>query len=206
MSPEDLARLGEAAAEAVREASGKLRLVDCAEVLEALKAEGCFAQESAEGHFTEGGAEGQFVEESPMSLEEARALLPGLLAAHPALAVLESRTGRTLYHAPEQLSRTYARILDRKDSPLLLVAEEIRANSRDYPRPVPLELFEGPPFNLAPGDIASILEAMAASPEHQDIRSVATDAGAVYLYSTRHMEHGYAAFLAQRTESLTSAP
>lgn len=206
MIPEDLALLGEAAAEAVREASGRLRLVDCAEVLEALKDEGYFAQESAEGRFTEGGAEGQFAEGSPMGLEEARALLPGLLAAHPALAVLESRTGRTLYHAPELLSHTYARILDRKDSPLLLVAEEIRANSRDYPRPVPVELFEGPPFNLAPEDIASILEAMAASPEHQDIRSVATDAGAVFLYSTRHLEHGYAAFLAQRTESLTSAP
>ena len=188
MTPKDAARLGEAAAEAVHAASGEQRLVDCAEVLEAL---------AAEGHFAEGGTTG---------LEEARALLPGLLAAHPALAVLESRTGRTLYHAPELLSRTYAHILDRKGSPLLLMAEEIRANSRDYPRPVPAELFEGPPFDLTPEDLSHTLAAMAASPEYQDISSATTDTGAVYLFSTRHLERGYAVFLAQRTESLTLAP
>lgn len=188
MTPEETARLGEAAAEAVYAASGELRLVDCAEVLEAL---------AAEGHFPEADT---------TELEEARALLPGLLAAHPALAALESRTGRTLHHAPELLSRTYARILDRKGSPLLLVAAEIRANSRDYPRPVPAELFEGPPFDLTPEDLTHALAAMAASPEYQDISSATTDTGAVYLFSTRHLERGYAVFLAQRTESLTLAP
>jgi len=188
MTPEDTARLCEAAAQAVREASAELRLVDCAEVLEAL------------------AAEGHFAEEDTIGLEEARALLPGLLAAHPALAVLESRTGRTLHHAPEQLSRTYARILDRKGSPLLLMAEEIRANSRDYPRPVPAELFEGPPFELPPEDIAHAVAAMAESPDYQDISSVTTDTGAVYLFSSQHMERGYAMFLAEQTESLTLAP
>jgi hypothetical protein len=188
MTLEETARLGEAAAEAVYAASGELRLVDCAEVLEALVAEGHFAEADTAG------------------LEKARVLLPGLLAAHPALAVLQSRTGRTLHHAPELLSRTYARILDRKGSPLLLVAEEIRANSRDYPRPVPVELFEGPPFDLTPEDLAHVLTTMAASPEYRDISFAATDTGAVYLFSTRHLERGYAVFLAQRAESLTLAP
>jgi hypothetical protein len=188
MTPDETARLGEAAAKAVHAASAELRLVDCAEVLEAL---------AAQGHFAEGDAAG---------MEEARALLPGLLAAHPALAVLESRTGRTLHHAPELLSRTYARILDRKGSPLLLLAEEIRANSRDYPRPVPAELFEGPPFDLTPEDIAQALAAMAASSEYRDISFATTGTGAVYLFSTRHLERGYAVFLAQRAESLALDP
>ncbi len=188
MTPEDADRLGEAAAEAVRAASGTLRLLDCGEVLEALE---------AEGHFAE--ADAAFV-------EEARALLPGLLAAHPDLAALQSRAGKPLYHAPQLLSRTYADILDRQDSPLLLLAEEIRANSRDYPRPVPVELFEGPPFNLAPGDVARALAAMDADPEYGDIRSVNTDSGAVYLFSTRHLEPGYAVFLARREESWAMNP
>jgi len=188
MTPEDTVRLGEAAAEVVYAASGELRLVDCAEVLEAL---------TSTGHFAE---------TDTVCLQEARDLLPGLLEAHPALAVLESRTGRTLHHAPELLSCTYARILDRKGSPLLLMAEEIRANSRDYPRPVPAELFEGPPFDLTPEDITQALTAMAASPEYRDICFATTDAGAVYLFSTRHLERGYAVFLAQRTESLTLDP
>jgi len=188
MTPEDADRLAEAAVEAVHAASAELRLLDCAEVLEAL---------TADGHFAEADKANQ---------EEARALLPSLLAAHPALAILESRTGRTLYHAPELLSRTYACILDRKSSPLLLVAEEVRANSRDYPRPVPAELFEGPPFGLTPEDLTHALTAMAASPEYQDISSATTDTGAVYLFSTRYLERGYAEFLAQRTEALTLAP
>jgi hypothetical protein len=188
MTPEDVARLGDAAAEAVRAASHELRLPDCGEVLEALV---------AGGHF--GAAE-------TAAPEEARALLPDLLAGRPDLAVLESRTGRTLHYAPELLSHTYARILDRKGSPLQLMAEEIRINSRDYPRPVPVDLFAGPPFGLAPEDIARALAAMAAAPEYRDISSATTATGAVYLFSTRHLERGYAIFLAQRAEAADMNP
>lgn len=133
-------------------------------------------------------------------------LLPALLAARPDIAALQSVSGRTLYHAPELLSRTYARILDRQGSPVLLMAEEIRANSRDYPRPVPAALFEQPPFGLGPEDIALALRTMAESPEHQDIASLTADGGETYLFSTRHLERGYALFLAQRAESLSDNP
>jgi len=115
-------------------------------------------------------------------------------------------SGQTLHHAPDLLSRTYARILDRKGSPLLLVAEEIRANSRDYPRTVPAELFAAPPFDLAAEDLEQILRIMAAAPDYQDIASTTTPDGAVHLFSTRHLERGYAVFLAQRSESLAMNP
>jgi len=139
-------------------------------------------------------------------VKEAAAALAGVLANHPGLASLESLSGQAAYHAPELLSRTFARILDRKGSPLLLMAEEIRANSRDYPRPVPLELFEAPPFDLTPEVIGHALRAMAANPEYQDITFTPTATGAVYLYSSLHLERGYAAFLAQRAESLAMNP
>ena len=47
---------------------------------------------------------------------------------------------------------------------------------------------------------------MAESPDYQDINSVTTGTGAVYFFSTRHLERGYAVFLAEQTESLTLAP
>ncbi len=96
--------------------------------------------------------------------------------------------------------------MDRKGSPLLLLAEEVRANSRDYPRPVPVELFEAPPFELTPEEIEQALRVMATDPRYQDITFTPTSTGAVYLFSTLHLERGYATFLAQRAESLAMNP
>lgn len=198
MTPEGLARLAGAAAEVVFQASREGRLSTREEVLEALVAGGHFRQ--AEGPDDTGDAAQE------LAVKEAAAALAGVLASHPGLASLESLSGQAAYHAPELLSRTFARILDRKGSPLLLMAEEIRANSRDYPRPVPLELFEAPPFDLTPEVIGHALRAMAANPEYQDITFTPTATGAVYLYSSLHLERGYAAFLAQRAESLAMNP
>jgi len=138
--------------------------------------------------------------------QEQKTLLSGILASHPGLAAFESLSGQTVYYAPELLSHTYARILDRKGSPLTLMAEEIRASSRDYPRPVPVELFEAQPFDLTPEDIGLSLQAMTASPDYQDITFTTTPSGAVFLFSTLHLERGYAEFLAQRAESLIQYP
>jgi len=198
MTPEGIARLTEAAAEVVREASQEGRLATREEVLEALVAGDYFHQ-----------AEGPGDVDAPrrtLAEEEAAVALTGILASHPGLASLESLSGQTVYHAPDLLSRTFARILDRKGSPLLLMAGEIRANSRDYPRPVPVELFQAPPFDLTPEDIEHALRAMAAGPDYQDITFTTASTGMVYLFSTLHLERDYAAFLAQRAESLSMNP
>ena len=137
---------------------------------------------------------------------DAAAAMAGILAEHPRLASFEGLSGQTFYHCPDLLSRTYARILDRKGSPLLLMAEEIRANSRDYPRPVPVELFEAPPFDLTPEEIEHTLRVMAADPKYHDISFTPTSTGTVYLFSTLHLDRGYAAFLAQRDEALAMNP
>jgi hypothetical protein len=128
------------------------------------------------------------------------ALLAETLAIHQDLAVLASISGKTLYHTPSLLSRTYAAILDAKDSPVVLMAEEIRRNSAEYPRPLPLDLFEESPFDLSPEQIEASLKTMAASPEFQDISYLTTSTGAVYLFSRRYLEQAYAAVLAERAD------
>jgi len=127
-------------------------------------------------------------------------LLAETLATYQDLAALTSITGESLYHAPSLLSRTYATILDRKTSPVVLIAEEVRRNSAEYPRPLPLELFEQSPFDLIPEQIEASLKTMAGSQEFQDISFTTTSTGAVYLFSTRYLERPYAAFLAERAD------
>lgn len=195
MTPEATAAFTEAAVEAVREASRQGRLATRADLLTALEA---------------GGASlapvGVPPEDQPTAPNDRDTQLAAVLAAAPGIISFQSLSGQTVYHDPDLLSRTYARILDSKDSPLLLMAEEIRINSRDYPRPVPVELFEAPPFELTPQDIEQALRVMAADAAFQDITFTPTATGAVYLFSTLHLERGYAAFLAQRAESLAMNP
>jgi hypothetical protein len=71
---------------------------------------------------------------------------------------------------------------------------------------VPVELFEAPPFGLTPEEIETALRAMAAKPECKDITFTTASTGAVYLFSTRHMDRGYATFLAERAETLVMNP
>lgn len=132
--------------------------------------------------------------------QDMEALLAETLASNEDLAALTSISGEILYHAPSLLSRSYAGILDRKISPVLLIAEEVRRNSAEYPRPMPLELFEQSPFDLIPEQIEASLKSMAASQEFQDISFTTTSSGAVYLFSTRYLERPYAAFLAERAD------
>lgn len=169
-----------ALAEAVREASRAGRLIGGDELLAGLKEHGLFG-----------------TDERQWDME---ALMAETLAVHQDLAALESISGKTLYHVPALLSRTYASILDRKGSPVILIAEEIRKNSAEYPRPLPLEIFEGPPFDLTPEQIEDSLKTMAASPEFQDVTFTTTSTGAVYLFSSRYLERHYAAFLAERAD------
>jgi hypothetical protein len=181
MAGEERETLCQALAEAVREASRAGHLVGRDELL---------------AYLSERSLLGPNEPDAP----DMEALLTETLATHQELAALTSITGKTLYHAPSLLSRTYASILDRKTSPIVLMAEEVRMNSAEYPRPVPLDLFEQSPFDLTPEQIQAGLKTMAENPEFQDITYTTTSTGAVYLFSTRHLERPYAAFLAERAD------
>lgn len=188
MSAIDEAALARAALETVREASAGARLIDAEGVLEGLCGRGF----------------GEYLETPPQADPVAR--VAGVLAALPELASFTGLSGRTAYHDPTLLGGTYARILDRKAVPVVLLAEEIRANSRDYPRPVPMELFEGPPFDLTSHAIEATLAAMDANPAFADITRTTTGDGAVYLFSSRYLEPRYAAFLAERDAAFAANP
>ena len=129
------------------------------------------------------------------------ALLELTLSIYPDIAVLTGVTGETLYHATPLLGKTYAAILSRKGSPVTLIAEEIRRNSAEYPRPLPLDIFEQTPFDLSVKEIEAALQYMAATPEFQDISFTTTSTGAVYLFSIQYLDRPYATFLAERADT-----
>ncbi|MYL85018.1 hypothetical protein GTA51_18055 [Desulfovibrio aerotolerans] len=188
MSEANADDLAQAVLDTVREASAAMRLIAADEILEQLLARGVATQLPTPP------------EANPCLL------LAAILAGLPGIAALNSLSGRPVYHDLALLSRTYARILDRKDATEVLLAEEIRSNSRDYPRPVPVELFEKTPFNLAPETIAAALKTLSCDQEFQDITSLTTAAGAVYLFSTLYLKRGYAVFLAEQEASLAGNP
>lgn len=164
--------------EAVKAASREPRLIDEDEIRLELEAQGAWPQAGAPQSIIDLASEAQ--------------------AEDPELASLLGPNQERLYHHLSCLSRGYAGILALKDSPLLLIAETIRANSRDYPRPVPAVLFEAPPFGLTAELIQTSLQAMAEAPDYADIARAETSEGDVYLYSTRFLEPAYAEFLAER--------
>jgi len=134
------------------------------------------------------------------TLEQLEEELGKALADDPELALVRGPDGEEFYRHVGLMSATYAEILAGKSMPCLLIARTVRKNSQEYPRPIALDIFEYPPFDLDPRSIRACLRSMAADAGFDDIRFVESSAGTVYLYSTRHLERDYAAFLAERLD------
>ena len=129
------------------------------------------------------------------------ALLEMLGATNPALATCTTASGTTVYYIRTEMSDVYAGILAGKGNPAALLANVVRENSQLYPRPVPLDLFEYPPFDFTPEVVQECLQKLAATPECADIRFVESAVGTVYLYSNQYMDHDHAEFLAERADT-----
>ena len=96
------------------------------------------------------------------------------------------------------MSESYARILIQKRAdPMLLIAEIIRENSAIYPQPVPIDTFKQSPFDLTLEEIEAYLAQMAKRDEYRDIKQTTSSIGTVFLYSTLHLDPGYASMLAE---------
>jgi hypothetical protein len=134
------------------------------------------------------------------SLEALEEEIRSALDDDPDLRVLYGPDGEEFYRCAGLMSATYAEILAGKSAPCLLMAESVRKNSQEYPRPIPLDIFEYPPFDLAPDVIRGCLRRMAAEADFGDIGFVESSEGTVYLYSSRYLDRGYAAFLAERLD------
>ncbi len=129
------------------------------------------------------------------------ALLELLVTTHPAMATCTTAEGTTVYYIRTEMSDVYAGILAGKGNPATLLAKVVRENSQLYPRPVPLDLFEYPPFDFTPEVVQECLQKLAATPGCADIRFVESAVGTVYLYSTQYLDHDHAEFLAERADT-----
>ena len=109
-----------------------------------------------------------------------------------------SGAGSQFFYSSLHMTEAYATILLNKlDGPLMLIAETVRQNAHVYQRPVLLDIFTKPPFNLAHDQVLNYLKTMAATEDYDDIKATSTSASGIYLYSTTHLETEYAVMLAE---------
>ena len=134
-------------------------------------------------------------ENPPAEFED---LLNEIVGRNEELKAIQDGKGVVHYYSVHSMAETYAKILVRRgEDPLCLMADVVRENSQRYPRPVPLAMFQGPPFGLTPEEISLCLNRMADQKEYRDIRQTTTSIGTVFLFSTLHLEPDYATFLAE---------
>jgi len=130
--------------------------------------------------------------------EEVGDILKKVVDGSEDLHELAAQDGSRRYYSSHFMTEAYAMILLQKlGDHLRLIAETVRENSAVYPRPVPLDIFTQPPFDLTRQEVVNDLERMAAEEEYRDIVPTTTSASRVFLYSTLHLEPEYASMLAE---------
>ena len=130
--------------------------------------------------------------------EEAGGILKKVVDGSEDLHELVAQDGSRRYYSSQFMTQSYARILLQKQGDhLRFIAEVVRQNSAVYPRPVPLDIFTQPPFDLTHQKVLDYLERMAEEEEYRDIVRTTTSASRVFLYSTLHLEPEYASMLAE---------
>ena len=111
---------------------------------------------------------------------------------------LAGQDGSRSYYSSLSMTEAYAKIiLGKQGDPLRLIAEIVRQNSEFYPRPVPVDTFTQPPFDLSAEEVLNDLERMAENGEYGDIVATTTSTSRVFLYSTLHLEPDHASMLAE---------
>ena len=130
--------------------------------------------------------------------EEIGTLLKKMIEEGEDLHELTAGDGSRSYYSSRFMTEAYAKILIlKRGGSRHLIAEIVRQNSAFYPRPVPLDTFTQPPFNLTVQEVRDDLERMQAGEEYHDIALTTTSSTRLFLYSTRHLEPDHAAMLAE---------
>jgi len=182
--PPEAARGAEEAAALIRRVSEEGRLVSEAEILAALGGSG-----------PESGKSGAPAGDKAADV---KALFDALLAENEDLCQVRAESGERLFYSSLSMSCAYAAmLLCARGDPARLIAEIVRHDSEAYPRPVPLDLFFLPPFDLSPDEAAQTLAKMKALPEYADIEETSTSTARLFLYSTQHLEPAHASMLAE---------
>jgi hypothetical protein len=78
-----------------------------------------------------------------------------------------------------------------------IIAETVRRDSRTYPRPTPVAVFEAPPFLLSRDTISKAVEEISGIRTYSDIRLLRTSDESLFLYSSLHMNPDHARSVAE---------
>ncbi len=178
VKPQDIEQISQDVVKIVRQQSRHGRLVNLEELVSSLAPSVRPADDNPDPHILFRGA------------------LTDTVASNLEIREIEGQNGESLYYSTLDMTPEYAGILAGQGS-LSLIADIIRENSRIYPRPVPLELFKQPPFELGDQEITEYLGQMKSNPEYSDISITITSTGAIFLYSTDSMDPAYANSLAE---------
>lgn len=146
--------------------------------------------------FTELAGQGLLDSKGAHQKSELQDALRHVVSEYEDIKELSGRKRIPHYYSSLSLSETYAGILVRKGENSL-IAGIVRENSALYPRPVPLNTFREPPFDLTDEEISDCLEKMTSQGEYEDIARTTTSIGTVFLYSSRHLDPSYASALAE---------
>ncbi|MFB3854585.1 MAG: hypothetical protein ACE148_12270 [Vicinamibacterales bacterium] len=108
-------------------------------------------------------------------------------------------SGCVFLFSDRSMTAAYASLAARAEagSVVSAIVETVRHDSRAYPRPTPVIVFSGPPFNLSPEGIAAALDAIGADTSSADIKQVRASDGSVFLFSSNEMDAGLAASRAE---------
>lgn len=165
----------------IREKSKEGRFILTEEVLSELLNRGFLESEKEEDRFV-----------------EASSILEEALHGNEDLRERKGNDGLSRYYSSLAMSEPYATLLTRKEEDLVpMMAEVIRENSAIYPRPIPVDIFMGLPFDLTQEEIFECLKKMGEQVEYQDIAQTTTSIGTIFLYSNQHLDPDHASMLAE---------
>jgi hypothetical protein len=114
----------------------------------------------------------------------------------------DERTGEQFVHSTAFLTVPYAQLMLRRrhNDPVYLIAETVRDESRLYPRPTGLAVFECEPFNLSQEQALKAVIETGSDEAYKDIKVFEATPGTYYAYSDRYLSEVVARAQAQWVE------
>ena len=159
-------------AEKIRENAGEGRLTDVATI------ESLFTDEDPDVRFDDMAQDPQYAD----------------------LKWVTTAAGTPLFYSDRHLSPDQAAREGALESAMFRIAEHVRRDSRDRVALTAMETAHGLAPEELEGGLEAVLERMAQTPRYQDIQKIVLSNGAVYLFSTRHLDPRLAARQAEDAE------
>lgn len=137
----------------------------------------------------------EFMQE-PISLKKAEveAKIEGLQVLDDCTDIKVIKGSAVYLYSDQHISTNYAKMMVRVEDKDLygMIAETVRDESRMYPRPTEVKLFQEEPFSLTEEVFQQVLVQLQEKAEYADIREVRDSNGTRYLYSEQYLTHDHA--------------